>query len=59
MNTPNPLVLATAAVLTLAEIKAATEAFDRGDANAHDALEAILEAIAAYQAARDSRREAA
>ena len=59
MNTPNPLVLATAAVLTLAEIKAATEAFDRGDANAHDALESILAAIAAYQAARDSRREAA
>lgn len=59
MNTPNPFVLATAAVLTLAEIKAATEAFDRGDANAHDTLEAILDAIAAYQAARDSRREAA
>ena len=59
MQTPSPFSLAMAAVLTLAEIKAATEAFDRGDVNAHDTLEAILKAIAAHQAARDPRREAA
>lgn len=59
MQTPNPFVLAKAAVLTLAEIKAATEAFDRGEANAHDTLEAIAEAVAEYQAEREPRREAA
>jgi hypothetical protein len=43
----------------LAEIKAAVEAFDRGDTNLFDALDAILVAVEAYQAAAasDSRRE--
>lgn len=59
MQTPNPFVRAKAAILTLAEIKAATDAFDRGDANAHDTLEAIAEVIAAWQAEREPRREAA
>lgn len=59
MQTPNPFQLAKAAVLALAEIKSATEAFDRGESNAPDTLEAIEEAIATYRAARDSRREAA
>ena len=59
MQTPNPFAVAKAAVLTLAEIKAATEAFDRGEINAFDTLEAIAEAVAVYQAAREPRREAA
>ena len=47
------------AILTLAEIKAATEAFDRGEANAFDALDAIEVAIDAYRAAARPRRDAA
>ena len=59
MQTPNPFLLAKATVLTLAEIKAATDSFDRGEVNAHDTLEAIADAIATWQAAREPRREAA
>jgi hypothetical protein len=47
------------AIFTLAEIKAATEAFDRGDANACDALDAILVAVEAYRVALHTNREAA
>ena len=51
--------LATTAILTLAEIKAAVEAFDRGDTNVFDALDAIFVAVEAHQAATadDGRRE--
>lgn len=59
MQTPNPFVLAEAAVLTLAEIKMATDAFDQGEANAHDTLEVIEDAIAVWRAEREPRREAA
>lgn len=47
------------AVLMLAEIKAAIEAFDRGDTNVFDALDAIFVAVEAHQAATadDGRRE--
>lgn len=50
---------ATTAILTLAEIKATVEAFDRGDTNAFDALDAIIVAIESHQAAKahDGRRE--
>jgi hypothetical protein len=41
----------TTAILTLAEIKAAIEAFDRGDANVCDALGAIILVVEDYQAA--------
>lgn len=47
------------AILTLAEIKAATEAFDRGDTNVIEALDVIIVAVEAYQGAAQSRREAA
>jgi hypothetical protein len=47
------------AVLTLAEIKAATEAFDRGDSNVFDTLDAIVIAVEVQQNAAASRREAA
>jgi hypothetical protein len=40
-----------AAILTLSEIKAAVEAFDRGDTNVFDALDAITVAVEAHQAA--------
>ncbi|MFN9370117.1 MAG: hypothetical protein ACK6CT_15360 [Planctomycetia bacterium] len=47
------------AVLTVAEIKAATEAFDRGDANVFAVLDAIVVAVEAYRSAAPRRREAA
>ena len=58
MEKPATVPFVTRAILTLAEIKAATEAFDRGDANAFDALEEIVVAVDAWRAARP-RREAA
>ncbi len=51
-----------AVILTLAEIKAALEAFDRGESNVFDALDAITVEVEAHQAAmahearRDPRR---
>lgn len=45
--------LATRAVLVMAEIKAATDAFERGDTNVFDALDAIRVAVETY-ATRDS-----
>ena len=50
---------AALAILTLAEIKAATQSFDDGRASVSDALDAIMFAVAAYRHARDVRREAA
>ena len=47
------------AIFTLVEIKAATEAFDRGEANAFDALDAILVAVESYRVAVQTDREAA
>ena len=56
----------TATILTLAEIKAAVETFDRGDTNVFDALDAIIVSVEAHQAMKgrdvqrkDRRREAA
>ncbi len=59
MKTPISVPISLPAILTLAEIKAAVEAFDRGDTNLFDALDAILVAVEAYQAATasDSQRE--
>ena len=47
------------AIITLAEIKAATESFDAGQANAFDALDAIMFAIEAYRCASGVRCDAA
>ena len=51
--------MAEEAVLVMAEIKAATDTFDRGDKNVFDALDAIRVAIEAYAQAEDGKREAA
>jgi hypothetical protein len=51
MNAPNTISAAKTAILTLAEIKAATDAFDRGDINVFDALDEIRMAVEAYRAA--------
>lgn len=47
------------AILALAEIKAVVEAFDRGESNVFDALDAIIAAVKGYQKAVASRLDAA
>lgn len=59
MDTLHPQSPAALAVFTIAEIKAAVEAFDRGDLNLFVAIDAIAVAIDAYQAGAASGREAA
>lgn len=49
----------TAAILALAEIKAAIEVFDRGDANVLAVLNTIVIAVEAYVAAAETTRKAA
>jgi hypothetical protein len=51
--------LATRAVLALADIKAATAAFDRGEVNVFDALAAIVEASMPFAGFERPRLEAA
>lgn len=51
--------VAKAAVLILAEIKSATEAFDRGEINAFDALDAIAVALDAGWHVTPVRRDVA
>jgi len=51
--------LAEQAVLMIAEIKAATDAFDRGDTNVFDALDAIRVAVESYAKDEVGKREAA
>lgn len=59
MKTPNTLSQPHAVILAIAEIKAATDAFDRGETNAHDAMDAIVVAVEGYRAAVERRRDAA
>lgn len=47
------------AILTLVEIKAAAEAFDRGEANVFEAIDAILMAVESYRTTVQTNREAA
>ena len=56
---PGTISLATAAILTLDEIKSAVEGFDRGDRSVFDALDTIIVAVEAYQSAAVPRRTAA
>jgi hypothetical protein len=51
MKKTDAISRAKAVVLTLSEIKAAVEAFDRGETNAFDALDAIVVEVEAYRAA--------
>lgn len=51
--------VARTAILALAEIKAAAAAFDRGEANVFDTLNAIVTAAEAYHAVAQAHREAA
>lgn len=61
MKKTDTITRAKAVILVLAEIKAAVEAFDRGETNAFDALDAIVMEVEAYRAAAcsDKRRDAA
>lgn len=52
MKKPIAIPSAPLAVCTLADIKAAAEAFDRGEANVFEALDAIRVAIEAWEATR-------
>jgi hypothetical protein len=49
------------AILALADVTSATDAFNRGEINVFDALDSIITAIAAYQATSlpEGRRHAA
>lgn len=53
MKTSVSVPFATTAIFTLAAIKAAIEAFDRGESNMFDALDGIVVAVDAYRAAVD------
>ena len=58
-NNVDTSAAAKAAILALAEIKAAAEAFERGESNVFDALDAVTVAVEAYRAGEPPRREAA
>lgn len=55
----NPIPAAKAAIVALTEIKATTEAFDRGESNVFDTLDAIIVAVEAYRTVEQLRHEAA
>lgn len=54
MNTPR--TPAEIAILALAEIRAATDVFDRGEANVFDALDAVTVSVESYRAAMRRHR---
>lgn len=56
MKKTDTMTLAKAVILTLAEIKAAVKAFDEGETNAFDAMDAIVMEVEAYRAAARSDR---
>ena len=57
---PNDIIsIATCAIMTMAEVKAAVEAFERGEISVFDALAAVGTAWEAYEAGVPARRQAA
>jgi hypothetical protein len=50
---------AAMAIFALAEIKGATQAFDKGQTNVFDALDAIVVALDAYRSGVAKRQKAA
>lgn len=61
MMHPEPIHPSHTAVLTISEIKAAVEAFEDGDVNVFETLDAIVVTVEAYQASlhSDTKRDAA
>jgi len=55
MTKSDPVSIASTTILTLADIKAAVDAFERGESNAFDTLDAIRLAVEAHQAAVPAR----
>ena len=57
---PNEIVsLATIAIMTMAEVKTAVEAFERGEISVFDALADVGTAWEAYECGLPARRQAA
>lgn len=57
MNSLDAVQSVRIAILAMAEIKAATDAFERGEVNVHEALDAIAVAVEARrEAAAEQRR---
>ena len=59
MATQQGFTAATNAVLTMADIAAAAKAFEQGEINVFDALDAVAVAIEAYEANTRPIRKAA
>lgn len=59
MKKSTTIPLAKVAMLTLAEIKAAIEAFDRGEIHVLAALDTIVASVDAYRGPCAQRRKAA
>lgn len=59
MSGQHPQSPAAMAIFALAEIKGATQAFDKGQTNVFDALDTIMAVLEAYQDEAASRRDAA
>lgn len=59
MDDINVVLRAKRAVLAMAAIKAATEAFERGDTSVFDALDAVTVAVKGHAEREASRWEAA
>lgn len=59
MNSLDAVQSVRIAILAMAEIKAATDAFDRGEVNVHDAVEAAVDACceAVVEGQRHRRRK--
>lgn len=59
MATKPGVTLATTAILTMAGIQAAAQAFEQGEINVFDALDAVAVALEAYEATAQPVRKAA
>lgn len=59
MKKPLSIPFATTAILALADIKTAIEAFDRGESNVFDAVDTIGAALETYRAVAGGERSEA
>ena len=59
MDDTDFMLMAKRAVLAMAEIKAAADAFDRGDTNVFDALDSVRMAVEGHAEREAGKREAA
>ena len=59
MATKQGVTLATTAILTMADIQAAAQAFEQGEINVFVALDAVAVALESYEATAQPARKAA